>query len=71
MVGDGTSSHKIDYVGKFEEIQNLEGHRNRTTGSRVTAILLKGGSLPIGGVASGRVCACSLRSRLVYLKIYN
>ena len=29
-------------------------------------ILLKGRILPIGGVASGRVCACSLRSRLVF-----
>ena len=29
------------------------------------AILVKGYILPIGGVAPGRVCACSLRSRLV------
>ena len=42
-----------------------EGHQNHITGSKVTAILLKGWILPIGGVASGRVCACSLRSRLV------
>ena len=32
------------------------------------AILLKGWILPIGGTSSGRVCACSLRSRLVQLK---
>ena len=25
--------------------------------------------LPVGGVASGRVCACSLRSRLVYFQV--
>ena len=31
----------------------------------VTAIMLNGWILPIGGVASGRVCACSLCSRLV------
>ena len=31
------------------------------------AILVKGWILPIGGVESGRVCACSLRSRLVHL----
>ena len=30
-------------------------------------ILLNGWILPIGGVASGRVCACSLRSRLFFL----
>ena len=35
-------------------------------GSKVTAILLKGWIWPIGGVASRRVCACSLRSRLVF-----
>ena len=34
-------------------------------GSKVSAILVNGGILPRGGVASGRVCACSLRSRLV------
>ena len=64
-VGDGASSHKIDYVSKFEEILNLEGHQNRMTGSRVTAILLNGWTLPIGEAASGRVFACSLRNRLV------
>ena len=30
------------------ETLNLEGHPNCTTGSRVTAILLKGSILPIG-----------------------
>ena len=48
---------------------NPEGHQNRISGSKVTAILLKGWTLPIGGVASGRVCACSLRSRLVLQRI--
>ena len=36
MVGDGAPSHKIDYVRKFKEIHNLEGHRNCNTGSRAT-----------------------------------
>ena len=45
---------------------NSKGHQNPFSGSKVTAILLKGWVWPIGGVASGRVCACSLRSRLVY-----
>jgi hypothetical protein len=44
---------------------NPEGHQKRIIGSKVTAILLSGWILPIGGVASGMVCACSLRSRLV------
>ena len=43
-----------------------EGHQNCIGGLKDTAILLKGWILPIVGVASGRVCACSLRSRLVY-----
>ena len=45
----GTLSHKIDYVTIFWEILNLEGHLNRITGSRVTAILMNGWILPIGG----------------------
>ena len=35
--------------------------------SKVTVILLKGWILPIGGVALGKVGACSLRSRLVFV----
>ena len=41
----------------LKEILNLKGHPNRITGSKVTAILLNGWILPVGGVASGRVCA--------------
>ena len=33
---------------------------------RGSAILLEGWTWPIDGFASGRVCACSLHSRLVY-----
>ena len=65
-VADGASSHKIDNMTIFKEILNSEGHPNRNTGSKVTAILLNWWILPIGGASSGRVCACSLRSRLVY-----
>ena len=43
---------------------NLKEHQNRLTGSKVIAILLKGWILLIGAVALGRVCACTLRSRL-------
>ena len=39
MVGDGAFSHKIDYITFFWKILNIEGHLNRITGSRVTAIL--------------------------------
>ena len=46
MFEDGAFSHKIDY-----EILNLEGHPNCITGSRVTAILLNGWILPIGGTS--------------------
>ena len=42
-----------------------EEHLNRFIGSKVRAILVNEGVLRRGGVASGRVCASSLRSRLV------
>ena len=40
----------IDYVTFFKEILNLEGHPNRITGSKFTAIFLNGWILPVGGV---------------------
>ena len=52
MVGDGAFSHKIDYVAIFLKILNLEGHLNRITSSRVTAIMLNGWILPIGGASA-------------------
>ena len=55
----------IKYVIVIKNFLNLKGHQNRITGSKVKAILEKGYILHIGGVASGRVCAYSLRSRLV------
>ena len=55
---------------QFLENLNLEGHLNRFIGSNVTAILVNGGILPIGGVASGGVCVCSLRSRLVCWRVW-
>ena len=48
MVGDGTSRHKIDWVRKFLENIDIEGHHNRIIGSKDTAILLNGWVLPIG-----------------------
>ena len=52
MVEDVAFSHKIDYVKHFSEILALEGHPNRITGSKVTAILVNGWILPIGGASA-------------------
>ena len=52
MVEDGALSNKVDYVTIFWEILNLEGHPNRITDSRVTAILLDGWISHIGGASS-------------------
>ena len=65
-VADGAFSDKIDHVTILKEILNPERHPNRITGSKVTVILLNEWILPIGGASSGRVCACRLRSRLVF-----
>ena len=71
-VRDSTSSYKIDYVKMINNFLNPEGHQNPFSGSKVTVTLLNGWIWPIGGVALGRVCVCSLRSRLVFgiLKIF-
>ena len=49
------------------QAQEIPFYQNCTIGSQVTVVLLKGWILPISGVASERVCSCSLRSRLVSL----
>ena len=41
-VRDRSSSHKIDYVIVIKNFLNPEGHQNPISGSKVTAILLKG-----------------------------
>ena len=69
-VADGAFSHKIEYVTIFKEIQNPKGHPNRITGVKVMGIFLNGWVLLIGGASSGRFCACSLRSRLVFSLIW-
>ena len=60
-----STSYKIHYVIVIQNSLNLKGHQNPISCSKVTAILLKGLIWPICGASSGRVCACSLRSRLV------
>ena len=56
MVEDNAFSHIS--VTIFKEILNPEGHPNGITGSKVTAILLNGWTLPNGGVLAVRVCVC-------------
>ena len=67
MVEDGASNQKTSYIPVVQENLTFKGHLNRFIGSKVTEILVNGGILPSGGVASRRVCACSLRSRLVFV----
>ena len=55
-VTDSTSSYKIVYVLVIKIFLNPEGHQNPTSGSKVTVILLKRWILPIGEVASKRLC---------------
>ena len=50
---NGASNHETNYIDIFSEILNPEGHQNRISVSKVTAILLKGWILPIGGASSG------------------
>ena len=52
-VRDSTSSYKVDYVIVIKNFLNPEGHQNPISGSKITAMLLKGWILPIGGVSSG------------------
>ena len=42
MVRDGTSNYEIDYIIMIKNILNPKGHQNPFSGSKVTAILLKG-----------------------------
>ena len=52
-VRDSTSNDKIDYILGIKGFPNLEGHQHPISGSKLTAILLKGLILPIGGASSG------------------
>ena len=50
---DSSSSYKIDYVLVIKNFLNPEGHKNLISGSKVTAILLKGWIRPIGEASPG------------------
>ena len=69
-VRDSTFSYKINYIIVIKNFLNPEGHQNPISGSKVTAILLKGWFLHIGEASSGRVCTCSLRRRLIDIHIW-
>ena len=56
IVEDGAFSHKVYYVTIFWEILNLEGHPNRITGSKVTAILVNGWICLLVELQRWRVC---------------
>ena len=71
MVEDCAFSHKIHYVPIVLKNLNLEEHLNCFIELKVTAILVKWGILPRGGVALGRVCVFSLHSRLVFISMAN
>ena len=46
-------SDKIDYVMVIKNFLIPKGHQNPISGSKVTAILLKGWIWPIGGASAG------------------
>ena len=54
MVGNGALSHKIDFITIFEEILNLKGHQNCSTGPRSTPLIFPIGQS--GGASRWRVC---------------
>ena len=54
-VRDSSPSYKIDYVIVMKTFLNPEGHQNRISGWKVTAILLEG-ILLIGEASAVRVC---------------
>ena len=63
-----------DSITIFKETLNLEGHQNRITDSRMTAILLKKVNFPTGqsGEASRlRVCYQQGLPRLVFPELYS
>ena len=76
MVRDRASSYKIDYVIVIKSFLNLKGHQNPISGSKVTAILLKGWIWPVGEASAGeglrlqpaqQACLCSNSVSMVNL----
>ena len=65
-VRDSSSSYKIDYVIVIRSFLNPEGHQNPRNGSKVTAILLKGWILPVGGASAVEGLQSTGLPRLVF-----
>ena len=73
-VRDSTSRYKLDYVIMIKNFLNSEGHQNPFSGSEVTAILLKGWILPIGGASAGEGLFISEKKRkkiLIYKVVFK
>ena len=62
-VRDSSSSYKIDHVRVILNFLNPEGQQNRISGSKVTAILLKGWSFSGGGSAINGVTPSSFHNK--------
>ena len=65
MVKDDAFSHKIDYVSIFFGNLKFQRASESLHWFKSYSDFGEQGILPGGGAASGRVCACSLRSWLV------
>ena len=65
-VRDRASSYKIDYVVVIKSYLNPKGHQNPISGSKVTAILLKGWILSIGGASAVEGLQSTRLPRLVF-----
>ena len=65
-VRDRSSSYKIDYIIGIKIFLNFKGYQNPISGSKVMAIDWRGGFCLLVELQRGRVCSCSLRSRLVF-----
>ena len=66
-VRDRASSYKIDYVIVIKTFLIPEEHQNPISGSKVTAILLKGLIWPIGEAAAGEVLRLQLAQQACLL----
>ena len=67
MVEDGALSHKIDYVPILGESKSRRASKSLLW-VKSYGDFGEGGILPRGAVASGRVCVCSLQSRLFFVE---
>ena len=68
MVRESTSSYKLDYVIVIKNIQNPEGNQNPISGSKVTAVLLKGWICLLVELHRGRSAPAACAAGLFFLK---